>query len=137
MPLSDADYEKLAAFRATLRRFLAFSDAAAGKLGLTQAQYQALLAVRASPGAKPLTISDLAATLLVRHHSAVGMVDRLQEMGMVRRESSTADRRKVCVRLTPKGSRVFAKLAVAHRAELRRIGPDMARLMEFFARRSG
>ncbi len=134
MPLSKAEYEMLAAFRYTLRRFLSFSERAAATVGLTQQQYQALLAVRAHGGNELLTISELAEQMLIKHHSAVGMVNRLEEVGMVRRERSTIDARKVGLRLTPAGLRVFDRLANLHRAELRRIGPDLGRFMGYFAR---
>ena len=133
MPLSRSEYEMLAAFRYRLRQFHSFSEKAAEGLGLTQQQYQALLAVRAHPGPGLLTISELAAQLLIKHHSAVGMVNRLAEQGMVKREPSEEDGRKVGIRLTPTGQRVFDKLATVHRAELARIGPDLARLMSYFA----
>jgi DNA-binding MarR family transcriptional regulator len=134
MPLTKSEYEMLAAFRYSLRQFLSFSEKAAEGVGLTQQQYQALLAVRAHPGPGLLTISDLAAQLLIKHHSAVGMANRLEEQGMVRREPLADDGRKVGIRLTPTGERVFDRLASSHRAELKRIGPDLARFMSYFAR---
>ena len=134
MPLTQREYEMLAAFRFTLRGFLAFSERAAARVGITQQQYQALLALRAHPGPGPLSISQLAAQMLVKHHSAVGMVDRLEELGMVRRERSDGDRRKVGLRLTARGRQAFDRLAEVHRAELRRIGPHLGRFMAFFAR---
>lgn len=126
--LGPAEYRTLAAFRYTLRRFLAFSDGAASAVGLTQQQYQALLVMKARSGM--LSITELASQLLVKHHSAVGLVDRLEQQGLVRREPSQSDRRKVVVRLTARGARVFAKLAAAHRAELRRIGPAWGRFLK-------
>ena len=134
MPLTAAEYDMLAAFRYTLRQFLSFSEKAAADMGLTPQQYQALLAVRAHHGPDPITISQLAAHMLVRHHSAVGMVDRLEEQGLVRREPMADDRRKVGIRLTARGQRVFDRLAAVHRRELRRIGPDFTRFMAYFAR---
>src|SRR5690242_20792351 len=137
MPLSRSEYEMLAAFRYSLRQFLSFSEKAAEGVGLTQQQYQALLVVRAHAGPGLLTISDLAAQMLIKHHSAVGMVNRLEELGMVRREPSSKDGRKVGVRLTPNGQRVFDRLASTHRGELRRIGRDLGRFMNYFARATG
>jgi DNA-binding MarR family transcriptional regulator len=134
MPLRPAEYDMLAAFRYALRQFLSFSEDAAARMGLTPQQYQALLAVRAHTSGPSMTIADLAAQMLVRHHTAVGMVDRLEEHGLVRREARTDDRRKVGVRLTPRGQRVFDRLAAVHRNELRRIGPDFARFMGYFGR---
>ena len=127
-----AEYRTLAAFRYTLRRFLQFSDVAAAAVGLTQQQYQALLVMQSRHGT--LSISELASQLLVKHHSAVGLVDRLEEQGLVRREPSLSDRRKVVVRLTTRGARVFGKLAAMHKAELRRIGPGWARFIKILSR---
>jgi DNA-binding MarR family transcriptional regulator len=132
--LGPAEYRTLAAFRYTLRRFLAFSDVAASAVGLTQQQYQAMLVMKSRKG--NLSITDLAAQLLVKHHSAVGLVDRLEQQGLVKREPATDDRRKVVVRLTSHGARVFAKLAAAHRAELRRIGPDWGRFIKILSGRT-
>ncbi|HET9470475.1 MAG TPA: MarR family transcriptional regulator [Usitatibacter sp.] len=127
----------LAAFRYSLRRFLSFSEKAAAGVGLTQQQYQALLAVRAHPGPGLLTISELAAQMLIKHHSAVGMVNRLEQQGMVRREPLAEDGRKVGIRITQTGQRVFDRLASSHRGELRRIGPDLVRFTSFFAGGAG
>jgi DNA-binding MarR family transcriptional regulator len=134
MALSRAEFERLAAFRLKLRQFLAFSEKASARVGLTQQQYQALLAMRAHTGAEPLTITDLAAEMLIKHHSAVGMVNRLEQQGMVRREPSSADRRKVALQLTDRGARVFTKLVSVHWGELRRIAPE---LELFFGHLSG
>ena len=132
--LGPAEYRTLAAFRYTLRRFLAFSDVAAATVGLTQQQYQALLVMKSRQGM--LSISELAAQLLVKHHSAVGLVDRLEQQGLVRREPSREDRRKVVVHITSRGTRVFRKLAAAHRDELRRIGPDWGRFIKVLSGRT-
>ena len=130
----DSDYEALAAFRACLRGFLAFSDRVSGTLGITQQQYQALLALRSQRADEPLSIRALAALLLIKHHSAVGMVDRLQREGLVRRDPSPHDRRVVTLRLTARGVRAVTKLATVHRAELRRIAPEFVRVMTILAR---
>ncbi|MGE5639249.1 MAG: MarR family winged helix-turn-helix transcriptional regulator [Clostridia bacterium] len=129
MPLPTTQYVRLAAFRAALRNFLHFSDAEAGRMGLSSQQYQALLAVRASGDERPPTINDLARQLFIKHNSAVGLVDRLAEQGLVRRRPVAGDRRKVCLRITTKGRRVLARLASLHRAELRRVAPVMGRVL--------
>ncbi|MGZ5661602.1 MAG: MarR family winged helix-turn-helix transcriptional regulator [Usitatibacter sp.] len=130
---NDPDYELLAAFRKHLREFMAFSDRHSGALGLTQQQYQALLALRTHDG-EPLSIRGLASLLLIKHHSAVGMVDRLEREGLVRREPSARDRRVVAVRLTPRDEKAFERLARVHRAELRRVAPEFVRIMSALAK---
>ena len=78
---------------------------------------------------QPVSINDLAQQLLIKHNSAVGLVDRLAREGLVVRERSTVDRRKVELRLSSRGRQVLAKLAAMHREELRRIGPIMRRVL--------
>lgn len=128
--LSTRDYAQLAAWRYSLRGFLRFSEAAAEEAGLTSQHYQAMLVLRGWPEERRVTINDLAQQLLIKHNSAVGLVDRLASGGLVVRASSSADRRKVELTLTQRGREVLAKLAVVHRRELQRIGPILKR---FFA----
>jgi len=128
--LTTRDYTRLAAFRHALRRFLRFSEDAAAAVGLTGQHYQAMLVVRGCPEAERVTINDLAKQLLIKHNSAVELVDRLAELDLMARETSPSDRRKVELRLTPRGRNVLAKLAAMHRSELRRVGPELER---FFA----
>jgi len=127
--LGPADYARLASFRYALRRFLRFSEAAAARVGLTGQHYQAMLAIRGSPRGRSVTINELARQLLIKHNSAVGLVDRLVAHGLVTRESSAEDLRKVLVRLSRKGELVLGRLASVHRLKLRRIGPDIHRIL--------
>jgi DNA-binding MarR family transcriptional regulator len=129
--LSAANYMRIATFRRALRRFLRFSEAAASRVGLTGRQYQALLAIRATP-AGGMTIRELAQELLIQHNSAVELVDRLGSRNLVWRQRSSGDRRKVQVRLTPPGIKTLRELTSMHRQELRRVGPILhAALAEF------
>ncbi|MGO4128674.1 MarR family winged helix-turn-helix transcriptional regulator [Inquilinus sp. YAF38] len=128
--LSKADYEALAAFRHALRRFLDFSGEAAKTAGLTPQQHQALLAIKGFPGRDRVTIGELAEQLVQRHHSTVGLVDRLEALGLVRRESDPADRRRAMVALTDRAEEVLAGLSAIHRSELRRLGPSLAALLQ-------
>ena len=132
--LETRDYARLAAFRHALRRFLRFSEAAAARVGLTTQHYQAMLVLRGCPDDKRVTINDLAQQLLIKHNSAVELVDRLAGEGLVVREPSSADRRKVELRLTGRGRQVLAKLAAMHRAELRRVGPALKRFLADLSR---
>jgi DNA-binding MarR family transcriptional regulator len=127
--LSKADYEALAAFRHALRRFLDFSGEAAKEAGLTPQQHQALLAIKGFPERDRVTIGELAEQLVQRHHSTVGLVDRLEALGLVRREADPADRRRAMVALTDLAEAMLAGLSAIHRAELRRLGPSLAALL--------
>jgi DNA-binding MarR family transcriptional regulator len=135
--LATPDYARLAAFRHTLRGFLRFSETAAAKLGLTGQHYQAMLIVRASPDDQKPTIADLARQLLIKHNSAVELVDRLAREDLVTREASLADRRKVHLRLTEHGREVLGRLAAVHRRELQRIGPLLKRFFAELSRAEG
>lgn len=128
--LTKDDYEFIAEFRYTLRRFLRFSEAAAVEYGLSAQQYQALLAIEGFPERNWATIGELAEQLQIAHHSAVGLVNRMEKLELVRREKSTEDRRIVQVRLTAKGIRLLESLYLSHRAELKTIGPRLIRLLQ-------
>jgi DNA-binding MarR family transcriptional regulator len=133
--LTTRDYAQLAEFRRALRGFLRFSEDAAAAVGLTSQHYQAMLVLRGCPDDGKVTINDLAQQLLIKHNSAVELVDRLVEEGLIVREASSIDRRKVELRLTTLGREVLAKLASVHRAELQRVGPLLGRFFSQLSRR--
>jgi DNA-binding MarR family transcriptional regulator len=112
-------YQGLAGFRLALRRFLAAAEAISRAAGVTQQQYQALLAIKTWPS-QAMTIGDLAEQLLLTHHAAVQLVDRVSQAGLAQRFPSPADGRSVLVRLTPQGTRLVDALAVQHLDEVLR-----------------
>jgi DNA-binding MarR family transcriptional regulator len=122
-------YETLAAFRQALREFLRFSQDAARAAGLTPQQHQALLAIKGFPGGTPISVGELAGRLQVRHHSAVGLVDRLVKARLLRRVPLRTDRRKVTLRLTAGGEKILRKLSAAHLSELRKLRPHLGPLL--------
>jgi DNA-binding MarR family transcriptional regulator len=127
--LVKADYELLAEFRYTLRKFLGFSESVALEHGVTPQQHQGLLAIQGYPGRAWVTIGEFAERMQVAHHSAVGLVDRMEALKLVRREASKEDRRRVQVTLTDKGLAVLEKLYRAHREELQSVGPQLVGLL--------
>ncbi|HEY7215198.1 MAG TPA: MarR family transcriptional regulator [Thermoanaerobaculia bacterium] len=131
--LEDADYRRLLQFRTGLRRFLHWSEEQAEKVGLTPAQHQLLLAIRGHDGDQGPTIGDVAAYLMLRHHSAVGLVDRAVKAGLVERQEDAGDRRVVRLRLTPQAERRLQQLSAAHLEEIKRLAPrvrDLAQGLE-------
>ena len=125
------DYKALAQFRYQLRVFLAFSEKAAGRYGLTPQQHQALLGIKAFVDPGPATVSDVARFLLVRHHSAVELVKRMEERGLIKRSSDPEDARRVHLRLTSKGEQKLQAISKMNVGELRRAtSPAMARLLK-------
>jgi DNA-binding MarR family transcriptional regulator len=124
-----ADYQALANFRYALRQFMEFSASAAKGVGLTPQQHQAMLSIIGAPEGQAITIGFLAERMLLKHHSAVELVDRLVELDLLARNPDAADRRKVLLGLTPKGKRLLTRLSTAHIEELRRIRPVFADLL--------
>ena len=130
--LSQADYERLAEFRYVLRHFLVFSENAAAAAGLTAQQHQALLAIKGFGAPGRVATGVLAERLGIRHHSAVGLIDRLSAKTLVRRRSTSDDRRRVLIELTPKAEGLLAKLSVTHLDELERLAPLLRILLADF-----
>jgi DNA-binding MarR family transcriptional regulator len=125
--LDDTDYRLLSEFRHALRAFLHFSEEEAAAKGLTPQQHQALLAVRGA-GA-PMTVGELAERLMLRPHSATGLVDRLVQAEMILRVADEGDRRRVALALTSRGENALHALSAAHQAEIRRIKPLLTDLL--------
>lgn len=130
--LSKADYEALSTFRYALRRFLKFSEGAAEALGLTPHQHQALLAIKGFPERDYVTNGELAERLQIKHHSAVGLVNRLESQGLIARKPGDNDKREVYVTLTRRGAQLLEKLTAAHQEELQHIAPQLNAILESF-----
>ena len=128
--LQKSQYETLAAFRYALRKFIHFSEAAAQSAGLTPQQHQALLAIKGFPGRDRIMVGELAERLQLRHHSAVGLVDRLVREKLVARTPSVADRRQVFIQVTGRGEKLLEQLSKMHRQQLQAMGPELSRMLE-------
>lgn len=123
--LTTADYQALAEFRHQIRRFLHFSEQAARRAGLEPRQHQLMLSLKGLPPTVRPSIGELAQRLLIEHHSAVELVNRLAIGGYVQRDRDGKDRRAVLVSLTRKGEKILRDLSLDHRAELRVQGPAL------------
>lgn len=128
--ITKIEYEVLAEFRYTLRRFLHFSKNAAEEVGVTPQQHQALLAIMGFPDREKITIGELAERLQIRHHSAVGLVNRLETENLIDRTPALNDRRQVFISLTGHGLSVLEQLSNTHREELRLLAPQLRLLLE-------
>jgi DNA-binding MarR family transcriptional regulator len=115
----------MAEYRYAMRRFLRFSEEAAREAGLTPQQYQLLLAIKGYPGREHANITEIAERMQLDHHSTVGLIDRTEERGLVRRQHDTEDRRQVHVRLTVTGEGLLRQLAHLHREQLARMKADL------------
>jgi DNA-binding MarR family transcriptional regulator len=128
--LTDAQYGRLLEFRTGLRRFLRWSEEQAAGVGLTSAQHQLLLAIRGHPGGQDPTVGEVADHLLLRHHSAVGLIDRAVASGLVLRVGDAADHRQVRLRMTPLGTHRLETLTALHLEELSRLGSTLRPLWD-------
>lgn len=126
--LTDEDYQRLLALRTGLRRFLHWSEDQARRQGITSAQHQLLLAIRGHPDPTGPTVGEIAAYLVIRHHSAVGLIDRAAAAGLVVREPDSHRAGTVHVVLTDHGQATLDALSKRHLDELARLAPAMETL---------
>ena len=127
--LSKSDYEALANLRYALREFMAFSKSAAGAVDLSPQQHQALLAIKGAPNRDHLSIGEISERLMVRHHTAVELVGRLEKRGLIQRKSDPSDARRVHIYLTREASDLIETLSHAHIQELQSIRPALENLL--------
>lgn len=131
--VSQQEYETLAAFRHSIRKFLHFSEQAAREAGLPPRQHQALLAIRGAASAQPMTVGELADHLVSKPHTVSELVNRLEMQGLVVKRQGKHDGRQIVIELTEEGEATLAFLSAAHRDELRRLGPILVKLLSRFA----
>jgi DNA-binding MarR family transcriptional regulator len=129
------DYRALARFRHCIRNYIRFSEGIVHNAGLEPRQYQLLLALKGTPQHVRPRIVEVATQLRIQHHSAVGLVNRSEQMGLIRREHGTVDRREVLLRLTPAGEKMIANLVEIHLAEVFAQGADLLDALQAVLRR--
>jgi DNA-binding MarR family transcriptional regulator len=127
------DFEHLLELRTGLRRFMHWSDEQARAAGLTPAKHQLLLAVRGHPDPAGPTIREIANYLVLRHHSAVGLIDRAAGDGLVKRTPDPSTRSAVRITLTPAGVEKLEALTETHLHELAHLAPTMRALWQAVA----
>jgi DNA-binding MarR family transcriptional regulator len=127
-----AGYERLAALRAGIRTYLAWAEQRAREHDMTPAQVQLALAIRAHPDQDGPTVTELADTLLLRHHSVVGLIDRAEHAGLVTRARDPEHQSRVRVRLTDEGAERLERLSILHLGWLAEHGPEVADVWRAF-----
>jgi DNA-binding MarR family transcriptional regulator len=130
MSLSQEDFTHLLELRTGLRRFLRWSEHQAKAAGLTPAKHQLLLAVRGHPNPAGPTVGEIADYLVLRHHSAVGLIDRTVADGLVERSADPRNKSVVRVTLTPAGVAKLDALSEAHVEEIAHLAPTMRALWD-------
>lgn len=128
--LQPSQYAAIAAFRLELRRFLAFSEAAATEAGLPPQQHQALLAIAGHTGPEPPSVGTIAEQLLIAPNSAAELVVRMVGSSLLTKTPSRQDRRRVELALTERASVLLHQLTAAHLNELKTLEPALQRALE-------
>jgi DNA-binding MarR family transcriptional regulator len=121
---------ELAEFRYRLRRFLSFSETASEAVGISAQQYQLLQVVAAVPAGQESSISYIAERMVVRHNSAVELVDRAEKTGLVRRVADESDHRRSLVEITARGAELLSQLVAQHLIEVEAEGPELVRTLQ-------
>jgi DNA-binding MarR family transcriptional regulator len=130
--LTKQEYVRLAEFRHALREFARHTELEARQAGITPQQYQLLLAIKGYPGRDWANISELAERLQIRHNAVIGLVNRAEVRGLVRRvqDADLGDRRVVQIHLTAEGEAVLLRLATTLRQERLRVRDAMEAIRE-------
>src|SRR3954464_15371482 len=119
-------------FHASRRRFLAV----ASEFELSPPQVRALNVLE--PG-RPVPMSELADALHCDNSNVTGIVDRLEDRGLVERRSATHDRRVKMLAVTERGAEVRERLAARPErapAPLARLSPEDQRTLRDIMRRA-
>ncbi|MDJ0704899.1 MAG: MarR family transcriptional regulator [Leptolyngbyaceae cyanobacterium MO_188.B28] len=96
--------------------FTSYSDTHVRQLGLTPSQFDVIATLGGTSG---MSMGDVAAKTLVTKGTLTGIIDRLEQKELVRREVPEGNRRSFTVVLTPTGEEVYKKVFPAHIAHLR------------------
>lgn len=119
------EIQALARFRSEIRRFLRFSEKAATAAGLEPQQHQLMLQIAGTPDGTLATVSHIAETMCLQHHTAVELSKRCELAGLVRRTQDLSDRRRVVLELTAEGQTALRKLSEVHAQQLRELAPGL------------
>jgi DNA-binding MarR family transcriptional regulator len=96
--------------------FAEFSGADIRKLGLTSPEFDVLCTLGNQPG---MTFKEIGENTLITKTTLTGVVDRLEQKGMVERRPCPEDRRCIRAVLTDKGDNVFREVFPTHVEHLR------------------
>ena len=101
-----------------MQGFERFSGESVRQHGLTHAQFDIIATLGNTPG---MSYKELGERTLITKGTLTGVIERLEQKGLVLRERSSDDKRSFFVRLTPAGDGVFCDVfpkVVAHGKQL-------------------
>jgi DNA-binding MarR family transcriptional regulator len=117
--LTDRHFAGLLGVRTAIANYEQISEREARVLGATHAQHHVLLGLYGSKEAAAPTVKDIAHILGVASPSAVGLITRMVDAGLLERNVDQTDRRVTRLRLTKPGERVLRQLSDTHFSRLR------------------
>lgn len=104
----------LAVIREVVRAYQAFSEFSMGdikRFGLTGPEFDVLATLGNQPG---MTFKDIGENTLITKTTLTGVVDRLEQKGLVERRNCPEDRRCMRAVLTEKGDALFREVFPDH-----------------------
>lgn len=109
----------------TYQAFCAYDEAHIRETGLTSPQFDVICTLGNTSG---MFMNQLAEKTLVTKGTLTGIIDRLEQKKLVRREVPPENRRCFLIILTPEGEALFEKIFPVHIAHLKkrfdRLTPD-------------
>jgi MarR family transcriptional regulator, 2-MHQ and catechol-resistance regulon repressor len=92
------------------------------ELGLTPSQFDVISTLGNTPG---MSMNKLGEKTLITKGTLTGIIDRLEQKGLVRREVPEENRRSFTIVLTTEGEKVFEEVFPAHIAYLKQRFEDL------------
>ena len=116
-PLASVNHEALLSLVRTSSLMQKLSDRFFSRFGLTDVQFNILMILKEHQQ-EGLSQQELSEHLIVTKSNVVGLIDRLERSGHVRREAHPSDRRFNQIVLTRKGEQLEAKIEKQYFAEV-------------------
>jgi len=116
-PLASVNHEALLSLVRTSSLMQKLSDRFFSRFGLTDVQFNILMILKEHAG-EGLSQRELSEHLIVTKSNVVGLVDRLERAGYVKRLSHPSDRRFNQIVLTPKGEKLELRIEKSYFKEV-------------------
>lgn len=119
-PLASVNHEALLSLVRTSALMQKLSDRFFSRFGLTDVQFNILMILK-EHGSAGLSQQELSEHLIVTKSNVVGLIDRLERGGYVKRMAHPSDRRFNQIVLTPSGGKLELKIEELYFAEVDRM----------------
>ena len=116
-PLASVNHEALLSLVRTSALMQKLSDRFFSQFGLTDVQFNILMILK-EHGSAGLSQQELSEHLIVTKSNVVGLIDRLERSGYVKRMSHPSDRRFNQIVLTPNGSKLELRIEESYFTEV-------------------